>query len=243
MTKLLIAAYGIAAYLLFLPTVVYMVAFVGNLPVPLTVDVGPAVPMAQAVAVDVLLFLLFGLQHSVMARGSFKRAWTSVVSPALERSTYVFASSLALIAMMVFWRPIPQPVIWDLQASWLVAAMHALYLLGWLIVFTSTFLINHLELFGLQQVAARVFRMEVEPTSFRTPLLYRHVRHPMYLGFLIAFWATPRMTAGHLLFATGWTTYILVGVYFEERDLVAAFGQRYRNYQQKVGMLLPWRRG
>jgi methanethiol S-methyltransferase len=241
MLQLLIAAYGIAAYLIFLATILYTIAFVGNLPVPVTVDVGPAAPVIQAVAIDISLFVAFAVQHSVMARGAFKTAWTRVVSPVIERSTYVLASSVALAALVWFWRPIAQPVLWDLQGSWLGLVLQSLFWAGWLAVFISSFLINHFELFGLQQIAARLWRLEVAPTEFRTPLLYRHVRHPMYLGFLVAFWATPRMTAGHLLFAIAGTGYILVGVYFEERDLVAVFGQRYRDYQRKVGMLLPWR--
>ena len=241
MMQLLIAAYGIAAYLLFLATILYTIAFVGNLPVPVTVDVGPEATVLQAAAIDIALFLAFAVQHSVMARGTFKLAWARVVPPVIERSTYVLASSLALAALLVFWRPIAQPVIWDLQGSWLAPVMQALFWAGWLVVFVSSYLINHIELYGLQQKAARLSRMEVAPTEIRTPRLYRHVRHPMYVGFLVAFWATPRMTAGHLLFATAATGYILVGVYFEERDLVALFGQRYRDYQRRVGMLLPWR--
>jgi len=242
MIHLLIVAYGAAAYLFFLATILYAVAFVGNLPVPLTIDVGPPTPTLQAAIVDTLLFAVFALQHSVMARAGFKRAWTRMVPPVLERSTYVLASTLALAALLGFWRPIPEPLVWDLHGWW-AAAMQALFWSGWLLVVASTFFINHFELFGLQQIAVRVLRIDVEPTAFRTPLLYRHVRHPMYLGFLITFFATPRMTAGHLLFAAAGTAYILVGVYFEERDLVAIFGQRYRDYQRSVGMLLPWRRG
>jgi methanethiol S-methyltransferase len=241
MLQLLIAAYGAAAYLLFVATILYTIAFMGNLPVPVTVDAGPAAPALQAAAIDIALFVAFGLQHSVMARGAFKLAWTRVVSPVIERSTYVLASSLALAAMVWFWRPIPEPVLWDLQGSWLALAAQALFWAGWLVVFISSFLINHFELFGLQQIAARLLGLEAPATSFRTPFFYRHVRHPMYLGFLLAFWATPRMTAGHLLFAVAGTCYVLVGIYFEERDLVALFGQRYRDYQRKVGMLLPWR--
>jgi protein-S-isoprenylcysteine O-methyltransferase Ste14 len=244
MTGLLVAAYGIVAYLLFLVTSAYSVAFVGNLPlpVPLTVDAGPAAPAAQAVAIDLLLLALFAAQHSVMARSGFKRAWTRIVPPAIERSTYVLVASLTLAALMAFWRPIPQPVIWNIEGGWAAVALHAVFWGGWVVVVASTFLINHFELFGLQQVAARVFCLEAPAQQFRTPLLYRHVRHPLYLGFVIAFWATPKMTAGHLLFAAAATGYILVGIYFEERDLVALFGQRYRDYQRSVGMLLPWRR-
>jgi len=242
MIEILIAAYGIVSYLLFLATILYSVAFVGNLPVPLTVDVGPAVPVAQAVVINVLLLAVFAVQHSVMARVGFKRVWTRVVPPAIERSTYVLAASLALAALMGFWRPIAEPVIWNVADAWAALAIDAAFWAGWLIALVSTFLLNHFELFGLQQVAERVFRLTVPSSQFRTPLLYRHVRHPLYLGFLIAFWATPHMTVGHLLFAIGATGYIFLGIYLEERDLVVQFGRRYWHYQRNVGMLLPWRR-
>jgi methanethiol S-methyltransferase len=242
MIEILFVAYGVVSYLLFLATIAYTVAFTGNLPVPQTIDVGPTVPAAYAVAINVLLLAVFALQHSAMARVGFKRAWTRVVPAAIERSTYVLASSLALAALLGFWRPIPQPVIWNVEAPWAAFAMNAVFWAGWLIAVVSTFLLNHFELFGLQQVAERVFRLNVTPAQFRTPLLYRHVRHPLYCGFLLGMWATPHMTAGHLLFAIGMTGYIFVGIWFEERDLVALFGQRYRDYQRKVGMLLPGRR-
>lgn len=240
--RFLAALYALACYALFLATLACGIAFVGDLPVPRTVDTGPAVPTMQALVVDVLLFVVFGLQHSVMARQGFKKAWTRVVPPALERSTYVLASSLAFAALMALWRPIPQPVVWSVDGARMALALEALRWIGWLLVAGSSFLINHFEMLGLQQVAARVFGWPAPAAAFRTPLLYRHVRHPLYLGFLLAFWATPRMTAGHLLFAAAGTAYILVGIHFEERDLVARFGERYRAYQREVGKLLPrWR--
>jgi protein-S-isoprenylcysteine O-methyltransferase Ste14 len=238
----LVGSYGLACYALFVCTLAYGIAFVADLPVPRTVNRGPAAPAMQAVIVNVLLFAAFGLQHSVMARGGFKRAWTRVVPPAIERSTYVLASSLAFGALMAFWHPIVQPLIWVVDHPQAALLLQALSWVGWLLVVASSFLINHFEMLGLRQVAARVFGWPVPATEFRTPLLYRHVRHPLYLGFLLAFWATPRMTAGHLLFAAAGTAYILVGVHFEERDLVTLFGERYRAYQRQVGKLLPrWR--
>lgn len=238
MIEFLVALYGITTYLLFLATSLYAIAFVANLTVPLTVDVGPAAPMAQAVTVDLLLLAFFAVQHSVMARVSFKQVWTRVIPPAIERSTYVLASSLALAALMCFWRPI-ELLIWNVENPWAARAIGAAFWAGWLLLLVSSLLLSHLEMFGLRQIAARVLRRGMAAPQFRTPLLYRHVRHPLYLGLLIAFWATPRMTAGHLLFAIGATVYILLGIRLEERDLVALFGQRYREYQRKVGMLLP----
>jgi protein-S-isoprenylcysteine O-methyltransferase Ste14 len=165
--------------------------------------------------------------------------WTRVVPPAIERSTYVLVSSIAFGAVMALWRPIAQPVIWSVREPGFADALLALSWAGWLLVVTSSFLINHFELVGIQQVTARVLHRPAPSQDFRTPSLYRHVRHPLYLGFLLAFWATPSMTAGHLLFALGCTVYILVGIHFEERDLAAHFGERYRRYQREVGKLLP----
>jgi len=240
---ILIALYGLASYALFVATLAYGVAFVGDFPVPRTVNRGPAAPTLQAAIVNVLLFVAFGLQHSVMARSGFKRAWTRVVPPAIERSTYVLLSSLAFGALMAFWHPIARPMVWEVDNANAALFLRAVSWAGWLLVVTSSFLINHFELAGLQQVAARVFGWQPSAPEFRTPLLYRHVRHPLYLGFLLAFWATPRMTAGHLLFAAAGTAYILAGIHFEERDLVRLFGERYRAYQRTVGKLLPrWSR-
>jgi len=243
MTELLIAAYGVATYLLGLATILYAIAFVGDLPVPRTLDAGPTLPVAQAVAGDSLLLAAFALQHTVMARVAFKRALTRVVSPAIERSTYVLAASLALAALMWPWRPLAEPVIWNVRGhAWAAIAIEIVCWAGWLLVLFSSFLIDHFEMFGLRQVAARVFGLKAPAPQFRTPSLYRVVRHPLYVGFLMAFWATPRMTAGHLLFASAMTGYILLGIRFEERDLVALFGRRYRDYQRSVGMLLPGKR-
>lgn len=235
--------YALAAYLCFLATVGYMVGFVGNWPLlPKTLDSGPAGPMVEAVLVDLALFGLFAVQHSVMARRAFKRWWTRRVPEPVERATFVLAASAALALLLWQWRPITEPVLWSVQQPAARLALHAVSWTGWGVLLVSSWLIDHFELFGLRQPWARLRGQATAAPVFRTPLLYRHVRHPIYLGFLLAFWGTPQMTAGHALFAAASTGYILVGVAFEERDLVAQFGQRYTAYRQQVGMLLPrWR--
>jgi protein-S-isoprenylcysteine O-methyltransferase Ste14 len=199
--------------------------------------------LAEAVLVNLLFLTVFALQHSIMARRSFKRWWTSIVSPAVERSTYVLAATVALALLLWQWRPIAEPVIWRVENPLAIHALWALFWLGWATLLLATFLINHFELFGLRQVFSRLIGREIPETEFRTPFIYRYVRHPIYLGFLLGFWAAPVMTAGHLLFSIGATGYILVGIWFEERDLVAVFGDRYRRYREQVGMLLPLRHG
>ncbi len=237
--------YGLAAYAASMALLLYFVAFCGNLGVPRSIDAGgPVAAWPRAVVVDVLLLALFGVQHSVMARRGFKAAWTRLVPAAVERSTYIVASSAALAMLMACWRPIPAPVLWHVDGAVSSGLLWAGFWLSWAIVVLSTFLLDHFELFGLRQSASGVLRRApARDDGLRTPLLYRHVRHPLYLGFLLTFWSVPAMTAGRLVFAGGMTAYILVGIRFEERDLVAAFGDTYRAYRQRVGMLLPrWRR-
>lgn len=243
MKKLSLALYGLAAYAFSLGTILYAIAFVGNFgrgPVVHGIDTaGAGTPPAAAIAVDLGLLGLFAVQHSVMARAAFKRAWTRIVPEAAERSTYVLAAGLALALLEWQWRAIPSPVLWNASGTALAPLLTGVSLLGWSVVAVSTFLIHHFELFGLRQSLAPLCGWQAPAAVFRTPLLYRHVRHPIYLGFVIAFWATPTMTAGHLLFAATTTGYILVGVWFEERDLIAQFGAQYRQYRERTGMLLP----
>ena len=234
--------YGVFAYVFFLATFIYAVAFIGNLWVPKTVDSGTAGSVAEALLVNLVLLAIFALQHSIMARRSFKRWWTSIVSPAVERSTYVLAATAALALLLWQWRPIPEPVIWRVENAIGIQVLWVVFWLGWSVLLLATFLINHFELFGLRQVFSRLIGREIPDAEFRTPFLYRYVRHPIYLGFLLGFWAAPVMTAGHLLFAIGATGYILVGIWFEERDLIAQFGEQYRRYRGQVGMLIPSRK-
>jgi methanethiol S-methyltransferase len=234
--------YGLVVYALFLGTFLYAIGFVGNLFVPKSIDVGAATPVAQALIANVLLLGLFAVQHSVMARRSFKRWWTTIVSPAVERSTFVLATSLVLALLLWQWRPIAAPIIWHVENPATVKLLWFVFWLSWAVLFISTFLINHFELFGLRQVFAHFLGRDLPQPEFRTPLFYSYVRHPIYLGFLLSFWAAPVMTAGHLLFSVGCTGYILIGIWFEERDLIAQFGEQYRRYRDQVGMLLPSRR-
>jgi len=236
--------YGIVAYLIFFVTFLYAIGFVENLAVPTTIDGAagaPAGPMLEALIVNLVLMSIFAVQHSVMARPQFKRWWTKFVPASVERTTYVLLASLALALLVWQWRPIPG-IVWQIADPWLAAVLTGLSFFGWLIVLTSTFLINHFELFGLHQVTNNLSGRPMPAPRFRTPLLYRFVRHPIYLGFIIAFWAAPTMTQGHLLFAAVTTAYILVGIWLEERDLVAVFGDDYRRYRERVSMLVPWRR-
>ncbi|MEO8249178.1 MAG: methanethiol S-methyltransferase [Burkholderiales bacterium] len=239
MGAMLSVFYGLAAYVFFLATFLYAIGFVGNVAVPTSIDVGRSAPLAEALIVDVLLLALFAVQHSVMARRGFKRWWTRIVPESIERSTYVLAASAALALVLWQWRPISEPVIWSVQNTAGIWVLQAVFWLGWAMLLISTFLINHFELFGLRQVFARFMKRELPAPQFKTPLFYRHIRHPIYAGFLLAFWATPTMTAGHLLFAVATTGYILIGIWFEERDLIALFGNRYRTYREQVGMLIP----
>ncbi|WP_210338517.1 methanethiol S-methyltransferase [Bradyrhizobium commune] len=233
--------YGIVVYLIFLGTFLYAIGFVGDVAVPKTVDSGDHGPLSVAVTLDVLLLGLFAVQHSVMARPAFKRVWTRLVSRSIERTTYVLFASGVLVLLYWQWRPIPQ-ILWQVEHPAAELALQAIFWAGWALVLLSTFLINHFELFGLQQVFARLLGLPSPLPVFKTPFLYKRVRHPIYLGFLLAFWATPTMTLGHLLFAAATTGYILVGIWLEERDLVAVFGDQYRQYRKQVSMLIPFPR-
>ncbi|MGE0387213.1 MAG: methanethiol S-methyltransferase [Gammaproteobacteria bacterium] len=241
MLRLTAMIYGLAAYVAFFGTFVYAVGFVSGCFVPKAIDDGAVVAPAQALIANLSLLTLFALQHSVMARKRFKAWWTRYVPPAVERSTYVLLSSLALALLFWKWQPMPG-ILWKLEDPLAVGLVSALSACGWLIVLTSTFLINHFELFGLHQVANNLAGRPMPPPRFRTPLYYRLVRHPIYTGFIVAFWAAPTMSLGHLLFAAASTAYIVAGTLLEERDLIDAFGDEYRRYRERVRMFVPWRR-
>ncbi|HKT19242.1 MAG TPA: NnrU family protein [Stellaceae bacterium] len=241
MGRFIALLYGILSYLVFFISFLYAIGFVSGLVVPKTIDSGAVGSVPAALVIDLVLMSIFALQHSVMARKQFKAWWTQFVPKSVERSTYVLLASLALALLFWQWQPIPQRV-WRIDDPHMAAAVTALGLLGWLIVLTSTFLINHFELFGLHQVANNLAGKPMPEPRFREPLYYKLVRHPIYLGFVIAFWAAPSMTAGHLLFAAVTTAYILVGIQLEERDLIDLFGDQYRQYRDRVAMLVPWRK-
>ena len=231
--------FSIIAYAVFFATFLYLICFVGNAAfAPVTVDKGPSAPLGLAVAINVALIALFGLQHSVMARRPFKEWWTRIVPPPAERSVYVLAASVSLIILFWFWRPIGVTV-WDVTASPLAGVLTVLFWVGWATVLLSTFLINHFELFGLQQAWLNLRGRAAAAPEFRQPFLYKFVRHPLYLGFFLAFWSAPKMTAGHLLLAAGMSVYMLIAIRYEERDLVAVFGKDYEDYRGRVGMLTP----
>ncbi|WP_285428136.1 methanethiol S-methyltransferase [Pseudomonas sp. lyk4-R2A-8] len=231
--------YSACCYVVFLITFLYLIGFVGSVAVPKNINDGPLLAWPLAVLINCALILLFGVQHTVMARKGFKRWLAAVIPTSVERSTYVLLSSLVLVLMFWLWQPMTLTV-WEVETTWAKGLLIGLFWLGWGIALLATFLIGHFELFGLKQPIDRWRRATPQAPEFRTPLFYKIVRHPLYLGFLIAFWATPHMTAGHLLFSMGMTVYIFIGASFEEKDLVALFGERYRRYQQEVGMILPW---
>ena len=241
MGRLIAFLYGLVVYVLFLCTLLYAIGFVTGLPVPKTIDSGPVVPLAEAIIIDMILLSVFALQHSIMARPAFKRGWTKMVPWVVERSTYVLLATAALALILWQWRPIPA-IVWQVSDPNFAMALQGLSLFGWFIVLLSTFLINHFELFGLHQVINNLTGKKMPAVHFKTPALYKVVRHPIYLGFIIAFWATPTMTAGHLLFAAVTTAYIFVGIALEEHDLIKLFGEEYRDYRRRVSMIIPFLR-
>ncbi|MGK2941349.1 MAG: methanethiol S-methyltransferase [Immundisolibacter sp.] len=241
MNRMIALVYGAVCYLTFLFTFLYAIGFVGNLLVPKSIDSGTVGPFAQALLVNVALMSIFAVQHSVMARPAFKNWWTRFVPKTIERSTYVLLSSLALILLYWQWQPMAGTV-WDIENPAGRALMWALFWAGWLMVLISTFLISHFDLFGLRQVYLNWRGQEYTDISFRTPFLYRLVRHPIMLGFIIGFWSIPRMSTAHLLFAGVTTAYILIALQLEERDLVSYYGAAYEKYKKQVSMILPFPR-
>lgn len=235
MGRVLALAYGVVCYLIFFGTFLYAIWFVWTMDNPGQAEV----PLANALLINAAVLALFAVQHSVMARQWFKRGWTKIVPRPVERSTYVLAASLALLVVIRFWQPLPG-VIWEVQSPGLAMALRVLGGFGWLLVLVSTFIIDHFDLFGLKQVWRYFTNQAYDPPAFRSPGPYKMVRHPIYLGFLIAFWSTPRMTVGHLFFAVMTTAYILLAIQFEEHDLVQFHGEKYKIYRSGVSMLVPW---
>lgn len=239
MARIIAFLYGVVAYLVFLGAFLYAIGFVTGLVVPKTIDTGAEASLGEALVVNIVLMSLFAVQHSVMARKAFKQWWTQFVPVSVERSTYVLFASLALILLFWQWRPIPM-MVWQIANPQIAMAVLGLSVAGWLLVLVSTFLINHFELFGLHQVVVNLAGRTMSEPHFKTPVIYEVVRHPIYLGFIIAFWSAPVMTAGHLLFAAVTTAYIFVGIFLEERDLIGLFGDEYRGYRRRVAMLIPF---
>jgi protein-S-isoprenylcysteine O-methyltransferase Ste14 len=238
MKRLLIFLYGLACYVVFLGTFLYAIGFVGNFGVPKSIDSAPEVPLGTALLTNLALLGLFAMQHSVMARPAFKRWWTQIVPEPAERSTYTLLSSVALIVLFAYWQPMGG-VVWEVTSPVGQAVLYGAFAFGWGLVLMATFLINHFDLFGLRQVWLQLLGQPYQPLPFKTPALYRYVRHPLYVGWFFAFWATPTMTVTHLLFAIATSAYILIAIQFEERDLVATHPE-YEGYRRRVPMLVPF---
>lgn len=238
MSQTIIFVYGVVSYVIFLATCLYAIGFVGNIVVPKSIDSGAEAPFGQALLINAFLLGLFAVQHSVMARQAFKSWWTRVIPQPIERSTYVLLSSLLLLLLFWQWRPMPH-VVWSVENPIGRIILIALFWIGWSLVILSTFMINHLDFFGLRQVSLHLQGKQYTDIGFRTPALYKYVRHPIMLGFIIAFWATPRMAVSHLVFAAVSTAYILIALQSEERDLESIYGEAYRKYKQQVSMLFP----
>jgi protein-S-isoprenylcysteine O-methyltransferase Ste14 len=242
MMKPISVLYGVVAYLVFFASFLYAIGFAGNLLLPKTIDSGMGAGLGESLAINLALLGLFAVQHTIMARPAFKNWWTRIIPAQLERSTFVLVASLVLFLLYWQWRPMTG-VVWSVENAIGAGILWSLFAFGWLMVLISTFLINHFDLFGLRQVYLYFKGEKYTHVTFRTTGLYRIVRHPIMLGFIVAFWATPLMTAGHLLFAIATTVYIVVGVHFEEHDLKAFLGGDYENYQARVPMLCPVRFG
>jgi protein-S-isoprenylcysteine O-methyltransferase Ste14 len=238
MSRFVIFVYGIVSYAVFLAVFAYGVGFIGGFITPTTLDGAPSVPLGQALVVDVGLLLAFAVQHSGMARPAFKKWWTRIVPEAAERSTYVLVSSLAMVALFLYWQPIGG-VAWNAPAGLTRSSIIGLYLFGWALLLYTTFLIDHFDLFGLKQVWRGIGKRPYRAPVFRTPSLYKLVRHPLYIGWLTIFWAAPTMTVAHLVFALVTTAYILIAIRWEEHDLESAFGEVYVEYKSRTPMIVP----
>ena len=240
MKRITAFVYGIICYLVFFVTFLWLILFLGDFEAwaPTTINSGPAGSMPEALLINLGLIALFGIQHTVMARRSFKEKWTNVVARPVERSTYVLLTGVALILIFWFWQPLPA-TIWEVEATWASLILQWGFWLGWLIVFLSTWMIDHFSLFGLKQVWNYMRDNEQSPPQFMEPGFYKYVRHPLMLGFFIAFWSIPEMTVGHLLFSAGMTLYIIVGVYYEEKAMIRRFGEKYEDYRERVPKFFP----